>query len=410
MVPNGWKRVPIKEVCHSIIDCVNKTAPVVDYETPYKMIRTSNVRNGRVNTFDVRYVTKETYEQWTRRGAPLKGDVILTREAPVGEVGILENAEGIFLGQRLMMYRANKKIADNYYLFYSLSSAFCQKQIEDYSNGGTVAHMRVPDCGELLVNLPPLLEQQKIAQILLTWDQAISATEKLLENSQRQKHALMQELLMKKTRLFDENGNRFSTEWRSISLNQICEFIKDGTHGTHVRYESGIPMLSATNITKDGRIDFKDVPFISEEDYLKIHSKYQISKGDLLLSVVGTIGRVAVVKEDCKFTLQRSVAILRPKKNICVEFIEQVLSTPYFRSMLHRRSNSTAQAGIYLGELSKININLPELVEQKKIAEVLALADKQTAIIKTNVKQLKQEKKALMQQLLTGKKRVKVAA
>ena len=60
MVPKGWKRVPIKVVCESIIDCVNKTAPVVDYETPFKMIRTTNVRNGRVNTEDVRYVTEDT--------------------------------------------------------------------------------------------------------------------------------------------------------------------------------------------------------------------------------------------------------------------------------------------------------------------------------------------------------------
>ncbi len=150
MVPNGWKRVPIKYACESIIDCVNKTAPVVDYKTRFKMIRTTNVRNGRVDTSDVRYVTEETYLQWIRRGAPKRGDIIFTREAPAGEVGVLEDADGVFLGQRTMMYRAAQNKANNYYLFYSLSSQFCQKQIEDLSNGGTVAHMRVPDCGEIL--------------------------------------------------------------------------------------------------------------------------------------------------------------------------------------------------------------------------------------------------------------------
>ncbi|MGG7056048.1 hypothetical protein, partial [Nitrosomonas sp. ANs5] len=69
MVPKGWKRVPIKDACESIIDCVNKTAPVVDYLTRFKMIRTTNVRNGRVDVRDVRYVTQETYLQWIRRGA-----------------------------------------------------------------------------------------------------------------------------------------------------------------------------------------------------------------------------------------------------------------------------------------------------------------------------------------------------
>ncbi|HCO5937519.1 TPA: restriction endonuclease subunit S, partial [Escherichia coli] len=226
MVPKGWKRVPIKDVCESIIDCVNKTAPVVDYETPFKMIRTTNVRNGRVNTEDVRYVTEDTYLQWVRRGKPQVGDIIFTREAPVGEAGVLQDAEGIFLGQRTMMYRADTCLSDNYFLFYSLSSPFCQKQIEDFSNGGTVAHMRVPDCGEILINLPPFLEQKKIAQILSTWDKAISVTEKLLANSQQQKKALMQQLLTGKKRLLDENGVRFSGEWRNSTLSMFCNIAK----------------------------------------------------------------------------------------------------------------------------------------------------------------------------------------
>jgi type I restriction enzyme S subunit len=125
MLPEGWKRIPIKDACESIIDCVNKTAPVVDYETTYKMIRTTNVRHGRVDVIDVRYVAKETYLEWTRRGLPKKGDIIFTREAPVGEVGVLEDDTGVFLGQRTMMYRADNNKANNYYLFYSLLTKFC---------------------------------------------------------------------------------------------------------------------------------------------------------------------------------------------------------------------------------------------------------------------------------------------
>src|SRR5471030_1111503 len=115
-VPAGWGFAPISSVCESIIDCVNKTAPVVDFKTPFKMIRTTNVRHGRVDTENVRYVTKSTFDTWTRRGAPKEGDIILTREAPVGEVGILENAEGVFLGQRTVMYRADSIKSDNYFL------------------------------------------------------------------------------------------------------------------------------------------------------------------------------------------------------------------------------------------------------------------------------------------------------
>ncbi|MCV5646285.1 restriction endonuclease subunit S, partial [Escherichia coli] len=101
-------------------------------------------------------------------------------------------------------------LSDNFFWFDSLSSPFCQKQIEDFINGVTVAHMRVPDCGEILINLPPFLEQKKIAQILSTWDKAISVTEKLLTNSQQQKKALMQQLLTGKRRFGWEGGYAYS--------------------------------------------------------------------------------------------------------------------------------------------------------------------------------------------------------
>lgn len=81
-----WPRVKVSEVCESIVDCVNKAAKVVEHVTPYKMIRTTNVRDGYVNVSEVRHVDKNTYEQWTRRQVPQPGDVILTREAPLGEV------------------------------------------------------------------------------------------------------------------------------------------------------------------------------------------------------------------------------------------------------------------------------------------------------------------------------------
>ncbi len=201
MVPDGWMHAPIKSLCEIIIDCVNKTAPVVDYETPYKMIRTTNVRNGKVDADNVRYVEEETYRKWIRRGSPRKGDLIFTREAPVGEVGILESDAQLFLGQRTMMYRSDPAFSSNLFLFYSLQTVFCQKQIEDFSNGRTVAHMRVPDCGEIIVRVPPIPEQKKIAKILSTWDRAIEVTEKRITNSQQQKKSLMQQLLTGKRRV-----------------------------------------------------------------------------------------------------------------------------------------------------------------------------------------------------------------
>ena len=117
--------------------------------------------------------------------------------------------------------------------------------------------------------------------------------------------------------------------WFSKSLDEVSTFIKDGTHGTHERLNEGIPLLSAKNISSDGHINCDSTDsLISEVDYQKIHAKYAIEKDDLLLTVVGTLGRTALVPKGFrKFTLQRSVAIIRlDAKTIHPELCYQYLS------------------------------------------------------------------------------------
>lgn len=170
-----WPIVSVEEVCELIVDCVNKTAPVVPNETPYRMIRTTNVRNGRINLTECRFVEKETYEKWTRRATLQYGDVILTREAPIGEVGMVIESDGFFLGQRLMQYRANRALLDSRFLLYSFLSPGLQHQFGSHEGSGSVvSHIRVGDCFKFKLALPPLIEQQEIASILGALDNRIT--------------------------------------------------------------------------------------------------------------------------------------------------------------------------------------------------------------------------------------------
>lgn len=413
MVPEGWKRVPIKDVCESIIDCVNKTAPVVDYETPFKMIRTTNVRNGRVDTENVRYVTEDIYQQWVRRGKPQTGDIIFTREAPVGEVGILDNADGVFLGQRTMMYRANLNLSDNCYVFYSLLSVFCQKQIEDFSNGGTVAHMRVPDCGEILINLPPLPEQKKIAQILSTWDKAITTTQHLLANSQQQKKALMQQLLTGKKRLLDKNGERFKGGWELCFLRDVSLCITKGTTPSTNGFEfkeNGIPFVKVESIREDGSINRAKLAYIDEECH-QAFKRSQLRPGDVLFSIAGALGRVALVPVSLvTANTNQAVCLIRLKQDYLDQsFAYFILQSPKIRREIAAETAQAAQPNLSLKNVGDFKIPVPTMEEQQKIAAVLSNADQEITTLQQKLEALKQEKQALMQQLLTGKRRVKVA-
>ena len=170
-----WPVVSVEDVCSLIVDCVNKTAPVVDRETPFRMIRTTNVRNGRINLDECRYVDEATYEKWTRRAQLEYGDVILTREAPIGEVGRVTEADGVFLGQRLMQYRANPEFLDSRFFLYAFLSPALQHQFGSHEGSGSVvSHIRVGDCFKFKLTLPPLEVQKSISSLLGAIDDRIT--------------------------------------------------------------------------------------------------------------------------------------------------------------------------------------------------------------------------------------------
>lgn len=170
-----WPRVRVADCCDLIVDCVNKTAPVVDYETPFRMIRTTNIRNGVIDLSDCKFVEESTFKTWTRRAAVLQGDVILTREAPIGQVGLVRSASPVFLGQRLMQYRANRSVLDPRFLCYAFLSPELQHQFGAHEGSGSVvSHIRVGDCQNFRIPLPPLHIQEQIAGFLAALDDRIA--------------------------------------------------------------------------------------------------------------------------------------------------------------------------------------------------------------------------------------------
>jgi type I restriction enzyme S subunit len=183
----------IDNLCEEIVDCVNRTAPIVDEITEFKMIRTTNIRNYKVNFLDLRYVSQETFEVWTRRLLPRKGDIIFTREAPAGEAAIVDFDDKIFLGQRTMHFRPNLKKVSASYLLYQLMGSDVQRQINEMSSGSTVKHLSVPACKKFEIPLPPLPLQQKFAAIIENIEQQKQQAEAALAQSE----ALFQALLQK---------------------------------------------------------------------------------------------------------------------------------------------------------------------------------------------------------------------
>ncbi len=162
---------------------------------------------------------------------------------------------------------------------------------------------------------------------------------------------------------------------KKARIKDVAEFVLDGTHGSPERTEQGVPVLSAQNI-REGRLDFSTNRYTSLKEYESFRKRLPLKSGDVLLTIVGTIGRTAVVNELNPLVLQRSVAAIRPKASVLdPRFLFYSIQTPEFQSHLSRASNKSSQAGVYLGRLKELSIKLPPISEQRQIVEILKNAD-----------------------------------
>lgn len=286
-----WQQASIETICEKIVDCLNRTAPVCSEITPYKMIRTSNVKNGFINLEEVKYVTKEVFEKWTRRDVPRKGDILLTREAPLGEVGMLRDDDHVFLGQRIVMYRADNKKADSQFLFYALRGPYLQSQIQSFGSGSTVAHMRVPDAKKLIVPLPPLGEQQKIGSVLGALDDLIENNTRRIQILEKMARLLYREWFVhyrfpthEKVKMVDSGTDlgEVPEGWERKRIADVANVLRGRAYkGSELADQGGLPFVNLKCFVRDGGFREDGI-----KRYTGEYKPHQTAKaGDIIMAV-----------------------------------------------------------------------------------------------------------------------------
>lgn len=179
----------MNDICEFIVDCEHKTAPI-DESGDYYSIRTPNIGRGFLKLENAYRVNQETYIKWTRRAIPQENDLIIAREAPVGNVAIIPKDVKACLGQRTVLVRPDKKSVYPKYLCYLLLSNAIQSVLLGQSTGSTVSHLNMRDIRGLeLPALPPLPLQTRIADLLSAYDELIEVNNRriaLLEQTAEQ--------------------------------------------------------------------------------------------------------------------------------------------------------------------------------------------------------------------------------
>ena len=271
----------LNDVCELIVDCEHKTAPTRD--TGYPSIRTPNIGRGRLLLEGVNRVSEETYIEWSKRAVPQAKDIILAREAPVGNAANIPEGLKVCLGQRTVLIRSNADKIEPQYLVYLLLGDDVQRKFQAYAAGATVAHLNMRDIrGVPLPNLPPLETQRKIAAILSAYDD-------LIENNK------------KRIKLLEQAAHDLYREWFvhfRFPGHEDVELVDSGTDvgmvplgGEVIRLEDAVELAYGKALKKNVRIPGR-YPVYGSAGIIDTHNDYLVKAPGIVVGRKGNVGSV----------------------------------------------------------------------------------------------------------------------
>lgn len=206
-VPVSWEVVKIEDKCMKIVDCPHTTPNFLN--SGVLVIRNMNVRAGRLIIDPAFYTSEEEYCERIKRLEPKEGDVLFSREAPVGEACVIPAKTRLSLGQRMMLLRTDPKHLDAHFLVYSFYADIVRSRMMALTRGVTAPHLNVADVRGLYIPLPPLTEQRTIAAILRACDEKIAALEREAAVHDELFKALLEELMtgrLRATELIEQSS------------------------------------------------------------------------------------------------------------------------------------------------------------------------------------------------------------
>lgn len=277
---------------------------------------------------------------------------------------------------------------------------YSKGNIEELRTVGAQPAISMANLKKYKIPLPPLPEQEAIAEALSDADALIEALEQLIAKKRQVKQGAMQELLIGEKRL-----PGFSGEWKPVTL--IDVLAQSATYGIVKAGEfqlTGVPMVRGGDI-KDSKI-LTDLPYVTEEKSNEF-ARTILKVDDVVIALVGYPGEAAKVPSELVgANISRAVGLLRLNGKVNPDYLVCYLNSPQGRSMVLAPSAGSAQLVVNLSELNKLQFNLPPLPEQTAIAEILSDMDAEIAALEGKLSKARQVKQGMMSELLTGRVRL----
>ena len=400
IIPKEWEVKRLGDVCN-----------YVDYrgKSPNKstkgifLVTAKNIREGYID-YEVsqEFIPQDEYEETMRRGKAQIGDVLITTEAPLGHVAQIDNPN-VALAQRVIKYRGKNDILLNAYLKYFLMSEKFQTILIANATGSTALGIKGSRLHQLPVIIPCIKEQELIISVLHLWDTAIEKQSELIEKLKLRKHALMQQLLTGKKRLTGVSG-----EWKRIKLGDIAERI---TRKNEEDNKSVVTISAQRGFVVQTDFFNKSVASETLDNYFLVHrDEFCYNKSYSNGYPMGAIKRLKSFDKAVVTTLYICFK-LKNMVSVNIDFFEQYCESGIFNKELVKVANEGGRAhgllNVTPADFFNMHMRIPNIDEQNAIATVLVNADKEIELAKEKLSNLQSQKRGLMQQLLTGKKRIK---
>ena len=343
----------------------------IELSPKYPYLGNSNVRWG---TFDLENLkTMHFSEKEINKFSLQKNDILMCEGGEVGRCAIWENeSREIYYQKALHRLRSKGKILPRYFYHY-IAFIAGTKLLDDQTTKTSIAHLTREKLSALKIPVPPLEEQIQIAETLSTWDNAIQTTEKLLENSRRQKKALMQRLL----------GDEKRKNWKKVLVSEICNIGRGRVISKkEIEENQGIYPVYSSQTSDNGIMGY-----LNSFDF----------NGEYVTWTTDGVNAGTVFYRNGKFNCTNVCGVLSSKiAELDLKFLAYILSTETYKYVSHTLANPKLMNGI----MGSIELELPVIEKQQKIAEIISTADQEIETLQRKLECLKLEKGALMQRLL----------
>ena len=377
-------RVKLGEVCKVVSGTTPKSSCPEYWNGTLNWVTPAELKDDSDIVYETeRKITLRAVQDTGLKPFPI-GTVLLSSRAPIGKVAI--SGREMYCNQGFKNLVCSGSIY-NRYLYHFLKDK--TEYLNALGRGATFKEISKDIVENIEIPLPPLETQRHIAAVL----DKVSA---LIAKRRHQLDKLDELVKSRFVEMFGDmvsNVNQFSVSQLGI----VCD-VRDGTHDTPQYCERGYPLVTSKNVT-GGKIDLSSCGFISEEDFLAINKRSKVDEGDIIMPMIGTIGKPVIVSFEPHFAI-KNVALIKfpPGAHVKNIYIKTLLESDYFDRMVLAKIHGGTQKFISLGDIRNLKIAIPPIDLQNQFAAFVTQTEKTKAAVQQALEKLETLKKALMQE------------